>query len=147
MEGNVKDAAKAAPTAPAKPAVNAVKSYALVEPEIMRPYMGFYKATYERGHLDRKTKELIAIGASLVANCKGCLEGHLKKAIKFGATRGEISETIAVTLGVNAAAIVDRSDRAAAELGITIDDLPGEAPKFGDERRDAKRDAKREVKR
>jgi|SoiMethySBSTD1v2_1073268.scaffolds.fasta_scaffold1479918_2 AhpD family alkylhydroperoxidase len=107
-----------------------VKSYALVEPEIMQPYMRFYKATYERGHLDRKTKELVAIAASLVAGCKGCLEGHLKKAIKFGATRGEISETVAVTLGVNAAAIVDRSDIAAANLGISIDDLPSAPPKY-----------------
>ncbi len=115
-------------------ASKAVKSYALIEPEIMHPYMRFYKATYERGHLDRKTKELIAIAASLVSNCKGCLEGHLKKAVKYGATRGEISETIAVTLGVNAAAIVDRSDLAAAATGISIDDLPSEAPKFGDEK-------------
>ena len=126
--------AEGAAGAAAGAARRAVKSYALVEPEIMKPYMGFYKATYERGHLDRKTKELIAIAASLVSGCKGCLEGHLKKAIKFGATRGEISETIAVTLGVNAAAIVDRSDRAAAELGITIDDLPSAAPKFAGEK-------------
>jgi AhpD family alkylhydroperoxidase len=112
----------------------AVKSYALIEPEIMQPYMRFYKATYERGHLDRKTKELIAIAASLVSGCKGCLEGHLKKAIKFGATRGEISETVAVTLGVNAAAIVDKSDIACANLGISIDDLPSEPPKFKDEK-------------
>jgi len=111
----------------------AVKSYALVEPEIMQPYMRFYKATYERGHLDRKTKELIAIAASLVSGCKGCLEGHLKKAVKFGATRGEISETIAVTLGVNAAAIVDRSDIASANVGISIDDLPNVPPKYKDE--------------
>ncbi len=101
-----------------------VRSYALLESEIMQPYMRFYKATYERGYLDRKTKELVAIAASLVSGCKGCLEGHLKKAIKSGATRGEISETIAITLGVNAAAIVDRSDLAAAALGITAEDLP-----------------------
>ena len=112
----------------------AVKSYALIEPEIMIPYMRFYKATYERGHLDRKTKELVAIAASLVSGCKGCLEGHLKKAIKFGATRGEISETVAVTLGVNAAAIVDKSDIACANLGISIDDLPAAPPKYKDEK-------------
>jgi AhpD family alkylhydroperoxidase len=105
-----------------------VTSYALVEAEIMKPYMRFYKATYERGYLDRKTKELVAIAASLVNGCRGCLNGHLKKAIKFGATRGEISETIAVTLGVNAAAIVDRSDIAAAEIGITAEDLPPGEP-------------------
>lgn len=106
-----------------------VKSYALIDPEIMKPYVRFYKATYERGHLDRKTKELVAIAASLVSGCRGCLNGHLKKAIKFGATRGEISETIAVTLGVNAAAIVDRSDIAAADLGICLDDLPEGEPR------------------
>ena len=101
-----------------------VKSYALIEHDIMFPYMRFYKATYERGYLDRKTKEFVAIAASLVSGCKGCLEGHLKKAVKFGATRGEISETIAITLGVNAAAIVDRSDLASAATGITAEDLP-----------------------
>jgi AhpD family alkylhydroperoxidase len=123
-EGELADGRSNAPKA---------KSYALVEPEIMQPYMRFYRATYERGHLDRKTKELVAIAASLVSACKGCLEGHLKKAIKFGATRGEISETIAVTLGVNAAAIVDRSDIASANLGISLDDLPNAPPKYKDE--------------
>ncbi len=123
----------AGPLADGRAQSKAVKSYALVEPEIMQPYMRFYKATYERGHLDRKTKELVAIAASLVAGCKGCLEGHLKKAIKFGATRGEISETVAVTLGVNAAAIVDRSDIASAAIGISLDDLPSAPPRFANE--------------
>jgi len=50
-------------------------------------------------HLDRKTKELIAIAASLATHCKGCLEGHIKKALKAGATKEELSETIAITMG------------------------------------------------
>jgi AhpD family alkylhydroperoxidase len=94
-----------------------VKSYALLDPDIKALYMNFYKATYSKSRLDIKTKELIAIAAALSTGCKGCLEGHLKKAKKHGATAADISETIAITLGVNAATIVDRSDIANANLG------------------------------
>jgi AhpD family alkylhydroperoxidase len=94
-----------------------VKSYALLEPDIKSLYMNFYKATYGKSHLDIKTKEFIAIAAALTSGCKNCLEGHLKKAKKHGATAAEISECIAITLGVNAATIVDRSDIANANLG------------------------------
>ncbi|MBK6939716.1 MAG: carboxymuconolactone decarboxylase family protein [Planctomycetes bacterium] len=87
----------------------------------MALYMSFYKHTYGKSVLDRKTKELIAIAVALATNCKNCLEGHLKKAIKGGATKAEISETLAVTLGVAAATIVDRSDIAAANLGLDLD--------------------------
>lgn len=96
---------------------SAMRSYALLTPELKNLYMSFYKATYGKSRLDIKTKEFVAIGASLATGCKGCLEGHLKKAKKHGATSEEIAEVIAVTLGVNAAAIVDRSDIANFNLG------------------------------
>ena len=100
---------------------SAMRSYALLTPDIKQLYMGFYKATYGKTLLDIKTKEFIAIAASLSLGCKGCLEGHLKKAKKHGATAEEISEVIAVTLGVSAAAIVDRSDIANFNLGGLYD--------------------------
>ena len=105
------------------------KSYALLGSNLKAPYLEFYKVTYsDKGAaLDRKTKELIAIGAALALNCQGCLDGHIKKALKDGATREEISETIAVTLGVAAASIVDRSDLAGARLNIAFDTLPSGA--------------------
>lgn len=95
-----------------------IRSYALLERDTMSLYMNFYKHTYGKSTIDRKTKEFIAIAASLTSGCKNCLEGHLKKAVKNGATRAEISEVLAITLGVSAATIVDRSDIAAANLGI-----------------------------
>ncbi len=91
-------------------------SYTMVEPRFREIYFQFYKETYRPSVLDRKTKELVAIAASLAAKCQGCLEGHIKKALKFGATREEISESIAIAIGVNAAAIVDLSDIAADNL-------------------------------
>ncbi len=96
---------------------SAMRSYALLTPDLKNLYMGFYKATYGKSLLDIKTKEFIAIAAALTSGCKGCLEGHLKKAKKHGATAEEISEVIAVTLGVAAATIVDRSDIANYNLG------------------------------
>ena len=96
---------------------SSMRSYALLTPELKQLYMGFYKATYGKTKLDLKTKEFIAIAAALTSGCKGCLEGHLKKAKREGATSDEIAEVIAITLGVNAATIVDRSDIANFHLG------------------------------
>ena len=95
-------------------------SYTMVEPRFREIYFQFYKETYKPSVLDRKTKELIAIAASLAARCQGCLEGHIKKAMKFGASREEISESIAIAIGVNAAAIVDLSDIAADNLNLKL---------------------------
>ena len=46
--------------------------------------------------LDDKTKELIAIGASISANCQPCLDYHFTKAKEYGANDSEISEAINV---------------------------------------------------
>ena len=46
--------------------------------------------------MDSKTKELIAIGASVTANCVPCLEFHLSKARENGATDIEIADAVRV---------------------------------------------------
>jgi len=46
--------------------------------------------------LDEKTKELIAIGASISANCQPCLDYHLSMAQEYGTAESEISEAIGV---------------------------------------------------
>jgi AhpD family alkylhydroperoxidase len=97
-----------------------IGSYSMVDPRFREIYFEFYKETYRPSVLDRKTKELVAISASLAAKCQGCLEGHIKKALKFGATREEISETIAIAMGVNAAAIVDLTDIAAENMDLKL---------------------------
>jgi len=90
----------------------------MVDPRMRKIYFQFYQETYRASALDRKTKELIAIAASLAAHCHGCLQGHIKKALKYGATKEELSETIAITMGVSAASIVDLTDIAAENLRI-----------------------------
>jgi AhpD family alkylhydroperoxidase len=111
-------------------------SYTMVEPRMRKIYFRFYQETYRKSGLDRKTKELVAIAASLATHCEGCLEGHIKKALKYGATREELSETIAIIMGVNAAAIVDLTDKAAESLRIRhfdADDLSANDSKDDDD--------------
>ena len=95
-------------------------SYSMIEPRLKNIYAQFYKETYfsDNKALDGKTQELIALGCSLVAKCDGCIDGHIKKALKEGATKEEISEAIVIAVGVNAAAIVDMTDKAAINLGL-----------------------------
>ncbi len=101
-------------------------SYTMVEPRFRDVYFQFYKETYKTSALDRKTKELVAIGASLTAKCQGCIEGHLRKALKYGATREEISEAIAIAMGVNAAAVVDLTDLAAENMKLRLFEGPAQ---------------------
>ena len=50
------------------------------------------------GALDPKTKELIALAIGIAARCDGCLAYHAKAALKHGATREEIADTIGVAV-------------------------------------------------
>jgi AhpD family alkylhydroperoxidase len=54
------------------------------------------KATYTDGALDKKTKELIAIGISVVINCESCMEWHIKQALDDGASSEQVIEAIEV---------------------------------------------------
>ena len=97
------------------------ESYSMLEPRMKKVYGAYYKELYytpERRVLDPKVQELISIAASLVAKCDGCIDGHMKKALSLGATKEEISETICIAAAINAAAMIDLSDRTAARLGL-----------------------------
>ncbi len=67
--------------------------------------------------LDRKTLELVAVGAAVAANCGPCLRRHAREAQESGASGEEIVQAIAAGRAVRAgaAAILDRA--AAARLG------------------------------
>ncbi len=46
--------------------------------------------------LDMKTKELVAVGSSIAANCQPCLKYHLKIAKDSGATEEEIKDAMEI---------------------------------------------------
>jgi AhpD family alkylhydroperoxidase len=102
-------------------------SYSMLENRMKKLYGSFYKELYytpERRVLDPKVQELVSLAASLVAKCEGCIDGHMKKALSLGATKEEISETICIAVAINAAAVVDESDRCASRLGLNHFPMP-----------------------
>ncbi|EHQ88660.1 AhpD family alkylhydroperoxidase [Desulfitobacterium sp. LBE] len=67
---------------------------------------------------DVKTVELIAIGASVAANCHPCIQTHVNKGLKAGLTEEEIKEAIEVgrTVRSGAANSMDKLVSNPAEL-------------------------------
>lgn len=50
--------------------------------------------------LDRKTKELIAVCCSILADCAPCTDWHYKQAREAGASEEEIAEALAIPMAV-----------------------------------------------
>ena len=67
-------------------------------PGTMRAFTSRHKQATADGALDRKTKELIALGMALSINCGGCVAYHVKQALLSGATREEILEAVGVAV-------------------------------------------------
>lgn len=68
----------------------------LKKSKVYQSFVEMEQNTYKNGELSKKSKELIAIGISVVINCESCMEWHIKQAIDDGATNGEIIEAIEV---------------------------------------------------
>ncbi len=66
--------------------------------------------------LDSRIKELIAVGASVTANCRPCLQFHVTRARESGAEDEEITMAIAVAQAVRTGAAA-KMDDVAAKLG------------------------------
>jgi len=69
--------------------------------EMPGPMTGFarlHKKAVEEGVLSAKVKEMMALAVSIAVGCEGCIAYHTHDAIKAGATRPELLETISVGL-------------------------------------------------
>lgn len=68
--------------------------------------------------METRIKELIAVGASVTANCQPCLQHHLKKAQESGAQEEEIREAIATAKMVRRGAQAKMDQFAATLLKV-----------------------------
>ena len=55
---------------------------------VYRAFLELEKAAFSDGALPRKTKELIALGISVVVNCESCMQWHIEQAARAGASIG-----------------------------------------------------------
>ncbi len=67
--------------------------------------------------MDERTKKLIAVGASVGANCHPCLEYHVARALEAGIDRSEIMEVVEVAKAVRKGATASMDKLALNLLG------------------------------
>jgi AhpD family alkylhydroperoxidase len=67
-------------------------------PDTMRAYRGLMEAASKDGALDAKTKELMALAIGIALRCEGCIVFHVRAALRHGATREEVAESIGVAV-------------------------------------------------
>jgi AhpD family alkylhydroperoxidase len=69
--------------------------------------------TYEDGALDKKTKEMLGLVASMVLRCDDCIKYHLGKSHELGVSTEEMYEIFAVANIVGGTIVIPHTRRAA----------------------------------
>lgn len=69
-------------------------------------YAAWHTKAMGAGALDKKTKELIALGAACAIMCEYCIDSHTQKAKAYGATEQEVAEVIQVATVVKAGSTI-----------------------------------------
>ncbi len=64
--------------------------------KVYKAFLELEKKTYSDGVLEKKYKELIAIGISIILDCESCLEWHIREALESGVTEEQVLESIEV---------------------------------------------------
>ena len=82
-----------------------------LSPDTIKGYMALGGAGAKTGHLDAKTRELVALAVAITLRCDGCITVHSAAAKKLGATKEEIAEALGVGISVNAGAALVYSTR------------------------------------
>ena len=102
----------------------AIKEVRVGAPDVMKNFSARATAATGTGALDTKTKELMAMAIAVAIRCDGCVAFHAQAAVKHGASREEIMETmgLAIYMGAGpslmyAAQAVEAFDQFAAAKG------------------------------
>jgi AhpD family alkylhydroperoxidase len=95
-------------------------------PEVMKGFSAVARAALEAHALDSKTKELLALGIAVATRCEPCIAFHAEAALRQGASRDEVMETMgmAIYMGAGpavmyAAEAVEAYDQFAAKANAT----------------------------
>ena len=69
--------------------------------------------TYDDGALDKKTKEMLGLVASMVLRCDDCIKYHLQKCHELGLSTEEVYEIFAVANIVGGTIVIPHTRRGA----------------------------------
>lgn len=73
-------------------------------PKMTKGYFNFTEACFEEGAINKKNKQLTALGISIYAQDEYCIMYHTKGAVEHGATEEELMETIAISAALGGGA-------------------------------------------
>ena len=65
-----------------------------LNPDTIKGYTTLSRASQKAGHLDEKTRELIALAVAITLRCDGCITVHTAAARERGASKEEIAEAL-----------------------------------------------------
>jgi len=82
-------------------------------------FRAFSKAVFAPGAIDARTKQLIAVAVAHVTQCPWCIEGHVKAALREGATGEQVMEAIWIAAEMRAGASAAHALKALDHLGGT----------------------------
>lgn len=104
-----------------------VNNFSKLSPETIKGYVALGSAGQKTGHLDAKTRELIALAVAISLRCDGCITVHTAAALKQGASKEELAEALGVAISVNAGAALVYSTRAldAFDAAAEVQSPPG----------------------
>ena len=73
-----------------------------LQPAAMKGFSALAQAAGADGSLDKKSKEFIALAIGITQHCDGCIGFHAKAAIRAGASRAEMLETLSMAIYMGA---------------------------------------------
>jgi AhpD family alkylhydroperoxidase len=80
----------------------AVKNLRTASPDVMKAFGDMSRAAHAGPALDHATQELIALAIGVATRCEPCIAYHAEGAIKAGATREQVAETLAMAVYMGA---------------------------------------------
>ncbi|MEE4244104.1 MAG: carboxymuconolactone decarboxylase family protein [Kangiellaceae bacterium] len=89
---------------------------------LIKRFFSLDKQAYGEGALDKKTKELLGLVASMVLRCNDCIDYHLEGAVKSGNTKSEIDEAMSIALLVGGSIVIPHLRHAASSLEFLIEE-------------------------
>ena len=72
------------------------KKFLALKSRVYEKFLEMEKAAFSDGALPKKSKELIAIGISVVIDCESCMQWHIEQAAKAGASMQEALEAVEI---------------------------------------------------
>ena len=80
----------------------AVRDLRGAAPEVMKSFNDMAVAAHHGDALDGKTKELIALAIGVATRCAPCIAYHAQGAVRAGASREAVAETLALAIYMGA---------------------------------------------